>query len=148
MAEEPRQKGVVEEFKELTEQQPRERKWPVMKIRSGPHAKDTEVEVDGTPITHLTRVDVALDVKDAVRVQLHQFAIVEAELEVHPNMVTRPTKVVVSIKGQGVVAEAKADTIWEALVDCARQLELAAKSDTGVAQAGTIKESSGRPPGH
>lgn len=140
-------KGFVEEFRELTEQPKRARSWPVMK-RGGPHAANTEVEIDGVPTTHLTRVDVALDVHDAVRVQLHQFAVVDAEIEVRPGMVTRPTKVVVTVKGQGVVAESKADSIWEALRDCAKQLELASKSDTGVAQAGTMKESSGRPPGH
>ena len=148
MAEGREQKTVVEEFKELTEPPAKVHQWPVMKITSGPHGKDTKVEIDGKPVTHLTRVDIAIAVHDAVRVQLHQFATVEAELEVHPGSVTRPTKVAVLVKGEGVVAEAKADTIWEALADCARQLELQAKRDAGVAQAGTIKESSGRPPGH
>lgn len=49
------------------------------------------------------------------------------------------------VLGEEEVARATGDTVWDALRDCAKQLELASQ---GIAQGGTVTSSSGRPPGH
>ena len=155
-------KSVVDEFKEMTEAPPpKAHKFPLYRISGGLHGKNTVVEVDGERMERVSRVEVVFDVNDAVRVKTFQIAEVYIEVEVEPgNHQHAHTAVVYATASQELlapgefmvgrveIARATADTLWEALTDCAKQLKLATKSDTGVAQAGTMKASSGRPPGH
>jgi len=130
--------------------------FPVFKITGGPHGKNGHIEVDGVPLTRVRRVDITIDSTDVVRVKTLQFAEVMVEVEVLPENHTQVHTVVVyaayemghETLEREELARSTADTIWEALYDCGRQLELQAKRDAGVAQAGTMAESSGRPPGH
>lgn len=159
MAEEPRrQKGVVEEFKELTEAKiaVRDSGFPRLTIKGGPHGRAAAIEIDGVKIPGNTRTTIVINPTDAVRVITEQIVELDVNVELLTNadkgpawhVIVRDVTHVDRINPQWKLAEATADTPWEALIDCAKQLELAAKSDTGVAQAGTMKESSGRPPGH
>lgn len=120
-----------------------------VKITGGPHAMNTIVMVDGQKLAGITAVEVALDVHDAPRITTHSFAEVTVDVE---GVVTTLFDVRVNVKeelGWAVAATSRAETIWEGLYDCARQLELAARRNGhGVAQAGTVVGSSGRPPGH
>lgn len=150
-------KSVVEEFKDMTEKPTiRERSWPTARLTGGPHGKNTELKIDGQRVPKVHRVELVADVNDAVRITVYQFASADVELSIVDGSVTMAYEVRVSEPEPDerghlrpkLLAEARADTIWQALYDCAKQLELAAKSDTGVAQGGTIRESSGRPPGH
>lgn len=95
----------------------------------------------------MTHVDIAFDVSDVVRMTTYQLveAVVEAEIGDHATI----WKARINEAGPDgvwdVIASATADTVWQALHDCARQLELASHE---VAQGGTMEEPSGRPPGH
>lgn len=61
--------------------------WPVIKITGGPHAKNTKITVNGDEIPKVTRVEVTLDVNDAVRVTTYHLASADIELEVAPGMI-------------------------------------------------------------
>jgi hypothetical protein len=113
------------------------RQFPKVKIIGGPHGKDTVMEIDGVRVAKTTRVEVVFDVNDIVRLKTFQYveAIVEAEI---PEGTTTHvwTARVNQMVPDGLVqtwerlAEATADSDWQALMDCAKQLEMRAKSST------------------
>lgn len=132
--------------------------FPRISISGGPHGRTVDMRKDGERLRGVTRFELVGDVNDVVRLKTFQIIRVVAELEVeeHVHAVTvnvfeqreddRTGQIV--IVGEELIATSTADTVWQALVDCARQLELAARKDgQGVAQAGTIVEPDGRPPG-
>lgn len=127
-----------------------------------------EVSITGGPVSPVILLDgvmpkgvTGFELKGSARevLRLKTFQIVRAAITVqaeHEHAVTvnvfaereegRDGKIV--IVGEEQIATATADTVWEALIDCARQLELAARRDVqGVAPGGTIVEPDGRPPG-
>lgn len=117
-------------------------------IVGGPHGKNTEVWVGGEKLVGITDASIHFTVNDAVVLKTTKVvnAIIDAKAKHVDAVLVRVNEI--RDEGWEVVAESTADTIWEALYDCGRQLELAARKDgQGVAQAGTIVEPSGRPPG-
>ena len=77
-------------------------------------------------------------------------AVIKAEDEDHVTVLVLAERIErrqgqIVVLGEEEVARSTADTVWEALWDCARQLELASQR---IAQSGTVTTSSGRPPGH
>lgn len=122
--------------------------FPKVRVEGGPHGRNLKLTVDGEELKGVHRAELIFDVHDVVRIKTSQF--VEAIVEIEEAKLVPSARVKVirpSLEGAAyeVLAESAADTVWEALYDCARQIELAAR---GVAQSGTIGESSGRPPGH
>lgn len=144
-----------------------DRKWPELTIEGGVHGKDTVVRINGERVERVTRAEVVFDVNDAVRLTTHQLVRAAVSVEVAPGAHTKVFTAIVmrewTEEDKGVdpstgkpwqnrrieeIVRATANTDWEALADCARQLELAAHAEgQEVAQAGTIMEPSGRPPG-
>jgi len=60
--------------------------WPIVEITGGPHSKNVIVRVDDVRVPALTRAQVTFDVKDAVRIELHQlvdYATLRVEGVVH-----------------------------------------------------------------
>jgi hypothetical protein len=120
-------------------------RFPVLKLRGGPHPNNITLELDGKEIESSTdmKLSLSMGVNDVVRATWTQFITPDVEMELGQQLF----RVKVRDEDFGWI-EAKADTVWQALYDCARQLELAARKDgQGVAQAGTIVEPEGRPPG-
>lgn len=103
-------------------------KWPVFRISGGVHGKNTKIEVDGVPMERVSRVEVVLDVRDAVQITTHQLGEVFIEIEAEPGSLTQKSTVVVwlNIPGEYLqreeLARATADTMWQALDDCVKQL--------------------------
>jgi hypothetical protein len=136
---------------------PSDSPFPSISITGGPHGRNVEMRKDGERIKGVTRFELTGDVNDVLR--LKTFQIIRAVVDLHAehehavvvNVLAmreegREGKIVVV--GEELIATSTADTVWQALYDCARQLELTARKDgQGVAQAGTIVEPSGRPPG-
>ena len=121
-----------------------------IRIHGGPHGRQVRALVDGVEVAGVTGLVLRADVNDVTRLTTYQFveADVEVEGEHQPSFNVAVRRRVPDGNGYLAVEEiagAQADTIHEALYDCARQLELASRE---VAHGGTIEESGGRPPGH
>lgn len=119
-------------------------RFPRVEIRGGPMRPD--LFIDGQRPKGVTAFKLSGNVNDVMRLKTYQ--IVRAEVSIEAEL---EHAAVVAVIEEGrtdtVIARATADTVWEALADCARQLELQAKRDTGVAPGGTMTEPTGRPPG-
>src|SRR5262245_13411472 len=58
-------------------------KWPVAKITGGPHGKNAKLEIDGVE-KRVHRVEVVIDVNDAVRVTTYQTLSAAIEVDLPP----------------------------------------------------------------
>jgi hypothetical protein len=98
---------------------------------------------DGERIRGVTRFELTGDINDLLR--LRTFQIVRAVVQLQAEHVHAVTVNVLAMReeqrqgqivvvGEEQVATSTADTVWEALYDCARQLELAAKMEAGTAE--------------
>jgi len=118
-----------------------------VRVVGGPSGRSVEVWVGGEKVPGLSHAELYFDVNDVVRLKTTKivFANYEGQAVVHPSYHLKVHEIFEA--GYEMIAEATADTVWEALYDCARQLELTARRNgQGVAQAGTIVEPTGRPP--
>lgn len=124
-----------------------------IRIEGGPHGHDVRAFIDDAEVPGVTRMVLDVNAMDAIRLTTYQIVQAVVTVEgVRKNII----ELVVSeprfkdddgktFTSWTEVVRSRADTLHEALYDCARQLEFASR---GVAQAGTIEESGGRPPGH
>jgi hypothetical protein len=117
--------------------------FPTISISGGPHGRNVEMRKDGERLKGVTRFELTGDINDVLRLKTFQIvrAVVELQVE-HTHAVTvnvfamreedRSGQIVVV--GEEQIATAMADTVWNALYDCARQLELAAKKEAEQAE--------------
>lgn len=113
--------------------------FPSVSISGGPHGRNVEMRKDGERMKGVTRFELTGDSNDVVRLKTFQIVRVIADLRVDSHVHAVTARVLIPADpipesqfvsdpiGEQVVAEATADTLWEALRDCSRQLELAAK---------------------
>lgn len=147
MGEQP--ETVPQEVEEIYQRRRQTTNFPVLSITGGPIGRDVKMLLDGEPMRKVTGFKLSGMVNDVIRLKTYQ--IVQVAVSLGVDEVENEAKITVSQQteeGLILLGEVKADTVWEALIDAGRQLELQAKQEPGVAQAGTIAESSGRPPGH
>ena len=112
--------------------------FPRISITGGPHGRNVEMRRDGERIKGVTRFELTGDVNDVLRLKTFQIirAVVDLQAE-HEHAVVvnvlamreegREGQIVVV--GEEQIATSTADTAWQALADCAKQLELAAKKE-------------------
>lgn len=106
--------------------------FPKVRITGGPHGKNTRLEVDGERVPATTRVEIVADVGDVIRMKTFQLveAVVEVEGSVQQVVTVRVNQRVPDpdqpdYPRWSPLVEATADTVWQALYDCAKQLERA-----------------------
>jgi hypothetical protein len=91
--------------------------------------------VDGAELIGVTRVWSSFDVNDVHRVEITQ--IVRANIEV--KAIIDPTfRVVVPSTGLTPYVESTADSVWQALRDCAEQLKRRAESEQSGSTSDTV----------
>ena len=111
--------------------------FPKLGIRGGPHAGKIIPTINGEPIPRATRLTLVIDPRDAVRAIYEQIVEVDVEVELvkaqdggpASHVVVREKDIEGRINPHWRLAEAVADTTWQALADCAKQLELKAKKE-------------------
>jgi predicted methyltransferase MtxX (methanogen marker protein 4) len=111
--------------------------YPKLEIRGGPLARRIIPTINGEPIPKATRLTLVIDPRDAVRAIYEQIVEVDVEVELVKAQDGGPASHVIvrekDVEGRDNLnwrlAEAVADTTWQALADCAKQLELKAKQE-------------------
>jgi hypothetical protein len=101
-------------------------RFPVLGIRGGPHPPTIELSLDGKPITKTTGLDLRLTMQTDDVARATWVQIIEPDIEVV--LGRQLFRVTINGLNLGVVT-AKADTVWQAVADCAKQLEAAAREE-------------------
>ena len=108
-------------------------RWPLVSIGGGPSGPSVRLERDGEQLRGVTGFALEGDARDVLRLRTYQVvkATVAVRVKDHRHaffvdVVSQPDLGSDSMESK-LLATAEADTIWQALYDCARQLELAAK---------------------
>lgn len=122
-------------------------KFSVVSITGGPLGRKVEMLVDGERLKGVTGFKLSGMVNDVIRLKTYQIVRAAVSVQAELENEARVTVSQSTDEGEILLAESKADTIWEALIDAGRQLELQAKREPPVAPGGTITGSTGRPPG-
>ena len=120
-----------------------EDRFPRVDIQGGPHGHNTKFLVDGVQQKAVTRIELIFDVNDAVRMKTFQIAVAKVGAVVKVSAISFAAKVAVQLTSEDgasyeVLAEAEADTIWQALHDCAEQIRLNAESEQTGSTGGTV----------
>lgn len=100
-----------------------------VELKGGPNSHDVELWIGGQKQNGVRRVDLVADVGDLIRITTYQYAEVVASVEgiVQPVWTTKVN--FHGDEGWKVLAHSSADTLWQALADCSKQLELGARRE-------------------
>ena len=125
-------------------------RFPTFRIEGGPHGHNTKTYVDDVLQRGVTRVEFVADVNDAIRVKTFQIGVVNVHVQIKHGYVAHVARVDVRLNSEDglsyeVVAEAEADTLWQAVMDCALQLQLREKHEQTSSTGDTVDAHTSEP---